>query len=35
MLSISEVKNHRKEGNILMDEIISAIPKVLYVAFLH
>lgn len=35
MLSISQVKNHRKEGNVLMDGIISAMHKVLYVAFLH
>lgn len=35
MLSISQVKNHRKEGSVLMDGIISAMPKVLYVAFLH
>lgn len=35
MLSISQVKNHRKEGSILIDGIISAMPKVLYVAFLH
>jgi hypothetical protein len=35
MSSISQVKNHRKEGTVLMDKIISAMPNVLYVAFLH